>query len=188
MINLQLRFHQKEVYFPSTYDFKLIEKDYKIYYNIEDYLYEDIKYKSITYSLVYIYNGAIGCCYSFFPQKKSLGFHEVDVEKVQILLDNNDKPKYVYFSAHGKEGKWYDWDKCERLNDNTLIVYVARASHANYPYSGTWWRIFGLANDLCSKNGRHIIPELVENDKVKPNPDDNKGNIFKKRFCLPLYL
>ena len=86
MKGIELRFHPEEVYYLSTYDFKLIDKleDGVIYFNDEPYEYEGKEYKSRSYLLNYIYNGAIGCGYSFFPHSKGLGFHNVDRERLKI--------------------------------------------------------------------------------------------------------
>jgi len=189
-IKLELRFHKNEIYFPSTDNFKLINNidESIIYYNLELYTYNNVEYDSISYVIHYIYNGAIGCGNCCFPASKNLGFHNVDRERIKILIDKETKkPVYVYFSAHGAEGKWYSYDKCEKNNGN-LIIYVALNSHANYPYSGRWLRIFGLANDKCSKRGVHIIPELKLLPEYSYNPKNKDNNSLKFRFCLPYYM
>jgi len=168
LTKLELNFHKKEIYFPSTTDYKLITDDkYVIYYNVGQFVYEDTNYDSVTYKICYAYNGAIGFGYQFFPQLKSLGFHTIDREYVRILYCvTTQEPKYAYFSAHRNEGKWVEWDKCEKTENGELVVYVARASHANYPHCGTWGRIFFMANDKCcsNTNGIKLIPELVEEE------------------------
>lgn len=185
MIRLQLRFHHKEIYYPSDNKYQLTKN--VAYYNLEEYTYKGEIYDSITYKIYYKANGAIGCCYSLFPKSKALGYHDIDGERVKILL-RDDKPVYVYFSAHSDEGKWYKWEECETFDD-VLVVYVARASHANYPKTGTWWRIFGLANDKCSDKGKTLIPELIFNQKLTYNPpNQEKCYTLRKRLLLPFFL
>jgi len=191
MLKLQLRFHEKEIYFPSTPDFKLINnlEDSIVYYNEENYIYNDIEYKSVSYLINYIYNSAIGCGGCFCPQKKSLGFHNIDRERVKVLFDKEtNEPKFVYFSAHSIEDKWYPYEECEKTKNNELIIYVALGSHANYPYSGTWFRVFGLANDRCNKNGKMVIPKLEKLESYHHNPSPTKENTWKLRFFLPFYM
>ena len=187
MIKLELRFHPREIYFPSDKNFRLVQNKYKIYFNYEDYEYKGEIYKSISYRLYYIYNGGIGCGHCFCPQEGKLGFHDVDREHVKILL-KDDKPMFVYFSAHSDEGKWVHWKDCI-IDNNHLVVYVARASHANYPKSGIWWRIFGVANDICSDRGKMVIPELELDKELSYNPEnEEKCYTFRKRLLLPFYL
>jgi hypothetical protein len=185
MIKLELNFHPKEIYFPCTDKFQLINNDYKIYYSRDLFIYKKKTYISISYYIYYLYNGAIGCGYNLFPNNKFLGFHENDIERVKILIDiETNIPKFVYFSAHKNEGKWFDWDKCEKNEDGNLKVFIARSSHANYNESGTWYRIFFLANDHCSKSGKKIIPELVYS-KFEFNPPEFQINSpFKKRILI----
>ena len=190
-IKLELRLHKNEIYFPSTDDFKLINKieNSIIYYNTELYTYNNVEYDSISYMINYIYNGAIGCGNCCFPASKKLGFHNIDRERIKILIDKETgEPKYVYFSAHASEGKWYSYDKCEKNKDGNLIIYSALDSHANYPHSGRWLRIFGFANDKCSSKGEHIVPELILLPTYSYNPQNKDNNTFKFRFCLPCYM
>jgi len=187
MIKLLLRFHPNEIYFPTDNFYSNVSNT--VYYNYEDYEYFGKVYNSITYEIYYKYNGAIGCGYSLFPKSEKLGFHHLDAERIKILLDENEKPLFVYFSAHSDEGKWYKWEECEIINDNILTVYIARASHANYHKSGTWLRIFGLANDKCSKKGPIIIPELKRDSYLSYKPENKeKCHSLWKRLLLPFFL
>ena len=191
LLKLQLRFHKKEIYFPSTPDFKLINEleDSIIYYNEEDYKYTNKTYKSISYFIKYIYNSAIGCGGCFCPQSEMLGFHNKDGEKVKVLFDKEtNEPKFVYFSAHNIEGKWYSYEECEKTENNELIIYVALGSHANYPKSGIWFRIFGLANDKCSSKGKRVVPKLEKMETYHLNPKPTRKNTWRLRFFLPYYL
>jgi hypothetical protein len=181
-IDIEIHFHPNEIYCLTSQDFK--QNKNVVYINYSPYKYQNKKYDSINYLFNYRVNGAIGCGYRFFPLSKTLGFHYVDRERVKILFEKN-KPKFVYFSAHGSEGKWYKWEECEK-NGNNLVIYVARASHANYPYKGIWWRIFGLANDKCSAKGEKIIPELEYSEFNFSPSNSNKGRKFFYRLFFPL--
>ena len=184
-IKLELRYHPSEIYFPSTNNFCLItDNKYPVYYNIKNYIYFNKLYKSITYKICYSYNGAIGFGYQFFPYKKDLGFHNIDREYIRILLDlNTNEPKYVYFSAHRSEGKWYTWDKCKKNKNNDLIVYVANLSHANYYNYGTWFRIFFFGNDHTSIRGKQIHPfYYIYEEFDAPIPNEETDYSFFKRL------
>jgi hypothetical protein len=183
IIEIELRLHPNEIYCLTSYDFK--ENKNIVYCNLTSYEYNNKKYQSINYIINYRINGSIGCGYCFFPKSKLLGYHEVDRERLKILYEN-DIPKFVYFSAHGSEGKWYTWEECEK-NNGRLVVYSARASHANYPYKGMWWRIFGLANDKCSDKGEKIIPELTYRDFNFLPSNKNKGRKLLYRLFFPLF-
>lgn len=179
MLNIQLRFH------PNERSDLVLEKSA---YSTQSYIYKGIKYKSISYKLYYDENYAIGCGHCFFPKSYRLGYHPVDKEYIMILLDTiTDEPKYCYFSSHRIEGQWKEWKDCKKTNDGALIVYVARSSHANYYKPGIWLRIFGLANDLCSKNGKHQdITNLTYDSDFTFKPDLVHAGL-KIRFLLPFY-
>lgn len=189
-IQFQLRFHQRELYFPSTDEFKILsEKNcekHPMYYDVDcNYTFHGKEYHSISYELYYGYNGAIGlgnCCW---PEKAFLGWHDFDIERIKVLMDKKTyQPKFVYFSAHRSEGKWVPYDECEFTENKELIIYVARGSHANYPHGGTWWRIFGVANDKCSKRGKHIVPTL-KHRSIRFSPENvEPDSPFKKRIVL----
>lgn len=185
MINLELNFHPKEMYFPCTDKFQLVNKDYKIYYSTGLYEYQNKTYNSISYFIYYLYNGAIGFGYNFFPNKPALGYHENDIERVKVLIDiETNLPKFVFFSAHRNEGKWVKWEDCKKNKDENLKIYVARSSHANYPKAGTWCRIFFLANDNCSNAGKKIVPELVQRSFEFNPPAYESDAPFKKRLTI----
>lgn len=179
MIPIELHYHPKETCFLNIQ---------KSCYSISEYIYNNKNYDSINYKLYYDFNPAIGFGFWWFPESKRLGYHPVDVERVKILVDKNTQnPEYVYFSAHSNEGKWVPWKDCEKTDDNHLIIYIARGSHANYPRSGIWVRILGFANDLCSKKGKKFIPILRQNQEYKhENPNVIHRGFFKRFFfCYP---
>lgn len=116
----------------------------------------DVLYDVTTFQMYYRNNLAIGCGWQLFPNSYVLGFHPHDVEWVSIY-SLGGTPVKVYFSAHSRgQGVWVDWEDCERI-ENHLVCYVARGSHAMYPYPGTYYRVFALANDCCSKFGRTMV-------------------------------
>jgi hypothetical protein len=158
----------------------------------------------ITISFFYPENMAIGTGWSFFPRATELGYHRHDIEHVSIYFEG-DKPSMVYFSAHNsKQGTWVKWEDCERSKNGNLIVYVARGSHANYPHAGTYWRVFGTANDVCSARGPSLVLPLslmipsydyrFDNGialykGLRPTPPP-QGKVLTswQRFLLPLNL
>jgi hypothetical protein len=120
-------------------------------------------------SFFYKDNWAIGAGWRFCPSSSFLGYHPNDIEYVSIY-EHNGAPAFVYFSAHNAiQGTWVPFEECETTDDGkTLIIYVARGSHANYPHKGIYWRAFGFANDVCSDRGP---VELIPLDKMIPSFD-----------------
>jgi hypothetical protein len=188
IMHLELRFHPNEKSILCNKTFDSIEYPL-IYYkhDINTYEYNKKKYYSVTYYMYYKENYAIGLN-GIFSRNKFLGFHDKDIEHVRILYNNYTlEPEYVFFSAHSQEGIWKKYNECE-FNNNNLVIYIAYGSHACKPHKGIYLRIFGFANDYCSKNGKIIIPKLINdaslnNLEVKNNPDFS-GCI--KPFILPL--
>lgn len=184
---IELNFHPNEKYFPSTNKFQTILNNHPIYYNINYYTYKNIEYISIVYRINYNTNGAIGFGYSLFPYNKFLGFHNYDREHIMILLDKNThEPEFVYFSAHNNEGRWLPWSKCKKTKNNILKVYIARASHAHYPCSGTWFRVLGLANDHTSEYGKKINPShyIFENFNINILNFYKNSCLMNRILCL----
>jgi hypothetical protein len=150
-------------------------------------------YTAFTYRIHYIYHAAIGCGGSCLPNSATLGFHNVDREHVVILRDEETNTyAWVFFSAHNMEGKWRTAKSCAWSNMSSgahLHVYVALGSHANYPTPTTWWRIFGLANDRCSKRGDILVPRIVFDPCTKDfHPKEHRKDSFWFRFLLPVYM
>ena len=73
----------------------------------------------------------------------------------------------VYFGAHtSKEGVWI---KPEDLvwEGNHLVAFSALDGHGVYPYPGTYYRIFGFANDYCNRGTLWKPSEIdVINDRL----------------------
>ena len=184
LINLELNFHPNETQFPSTDNFKLITNNkYPVYYDIDkDY---NSMYISYTYQINYIINCSYGLIHGLMPRNSRIsGYHEIDREYIRILINKKTtKPEIVYFSAHDKEGKWIPWENCEKNKNGDLKIYPAYCSHANYPYSGTWFRVCFLGNDRCSSLGKIIIPELINKKIILDiSPDRYKNGCLLGRL------
>lgn len=129
--------------------------DRPIYYCEKRVTYKSIEYKAVVLSLFYTVNPGY-CC--------KIGYHPVDIEHLVILIDPvTDKPEHVYFSAHGKgEGTWLPFEDCIKNANGLLVVYVSPSSNAMYPFPGTYWRLGGVANDVCSNNGKSWFPRIED--------------------------
>lgn len=111
-------------------------------------------YTDLQYFLLYAYNPGYNVL------GKMYGEHQGDLEHVTIRLIG-DRPEYVLFSAHGrKENSWVQWKDVEK-NGDSVVVYVARGSHAHYPEARTYIRIAGFASDVTSKHGFHWQPHTI---------------------------
>lgn len=170
-----LKFHQLETDFPIA-----LPKKY-----ISNYEYQGASYLMLELEFEYEENGAIGFGWCCFPKSSCLGYHEGDIESIFILYDHNSNPRHIYFKAHGRgQGMWVPYHECETENGK-LVAYVARASHAFYPYAKIWWRIFFLASDLTSNTGakrEYSIPEISSGPITKYVP---KGSVTQcQRCCL----
>lgn len=157
----------------------------------------DIMYSVVTYSFYFRNNYAIGCGWRLFPKSGLLGYHEHDVEFISVYYFEN-VPVRVFFSAHGRgQGSWVEWEDCEFVDDQ-LVVYVARNSHAMYPHTGRYWRVFGFANDVCSSRGKELRVYSFTSSfdccfgngvslcaKLRPSPPGTSITPWQ-RFFLPL--
>lgn len=94
-----------------------------------------------------------------------IGYHTGDIEHIIIRINKyTEKIIKVFFSAHSKEHTIHylkDLSLCNHCN--TLKVYVALNSHANYVKPKTYFRIFGFANDKTSNKGIYWHPTQVIN-------------------------
>jgi len=86
--------------------------------------------------------------------KGDLNQHEGDWEMVQIVFSDGD-PSWVAYSQH-HSGQWATWDQVENDGDS-IKVYVARGSHANYlrSFSGK----LGIASDHVGDDGEILKPD-----------------------------
>lgn len=172
-VSFKFFFHPKETEFPcNALEMKLdrpMQLEPQVYaLGPYDCVKENVTYNTMRYSILYRTNpgvriGNIG------PQA---GFHKGDIEFILVLSDKKTKsPVWVYFSAHGSnEGTWRKWKDCQVLRNETLQVYVALGSHANYPTPGIKKRVLYCANDICAANGKQwfvdqFIPASSEFDK-----------------------
>jgi hypothetical protein len=113
--------------------------------------------------LVYIFNYCYNNCFRWMGIYLA-GEHQADIENVRIRINKEGtKITNMYFSAHsGDQCRWAHYDNIEWYEYGVRpIVYVAKGSHANYPNSGTWWRIFGFANDKTEKGIKWCPDNLV---------------------------
>lgn len=186
-IDIQLRLHPKEIFYPCDNNFKLLDI-YPIYYNHDnDYAYMGKIYHIISYRVYYQHNGAIGLN-GYSKYNSSLGYHQYDREHIRVLYDKKTfKPVYVYLSAHFQEGKYYKYEDM-LFSDSNMIVYSSLNSHSHRYRAGTYWRVFGLANDYCSNKGKHInLTPILETDL---HNSSNNREVFDNTwyaFMLPLY-
>lgn len=177
-----VRFHPREPYFPTITGNRVecSRCEYEIVYQGETY-------NAKEYEFSYEANGAIACCWSLFPESTLFGYHLGDSEKLTILDDKMGRHCYVFFKAHSTgEGMWLPYHECELNEHQELIVYIARGSHAFYPFSGIYWRIFGIANDLC-ENGREYKIVVTKTHEDHYNPPTSSITSLE-RFLIPLSL
>ncbi len=184
---IELRFHPHEQFFPCSNEYYDLN-NYSVYYNYDDiYAYNGKKYYSVTYFIYYKTNGAIGFN-SLMTYNKSLGYHNKDLENIKILYDMDTRdPVYVFFSAHQQEGKYFKFSECKFTPDNYLIVYVSLNSHSCRRLPGTYWRIFGIANDYASDCGMRIRPQYIRTDSKYKTQNREVFDSPWKSFCLPIY-
>lgn len=181
--NIILKFHEWENFFPNITEDGVECSKCQAGFN-----YMGNQYLFTEYSFEYQANSAIGCCWCCCPTSECLGYHEGDVEKIILLDDDTGKTHYVYFKAHGRgEGMWMDYDDCEKNDNNDLIVYVARGSHAFYPHPEVYWRIFGFANDLCSNRGQEYKINPIKEHNIPFNPPQISVQPWE-RVLIPLTL
>lgn len=166
---IELRFHPSETVYPSVATPVTGEEEQFVIYSAQGVeVSGEVTYNVTTYSMYFKENLAIGVGYKFFPRSPLLGYHAHDVEHVSVYYYAGE-PVKVYFSAHCRgQGVWVPWNKCEKSPTGLLVVYVALNSHALYPHSGSYLRVFGFANDHCSTRGKHII---VHSSQMLPSQE-----------------
>lgn len=125
-------------------------------------------YIDLQYVFLYTRNGPYDIC---GLQCVQIGEHPYDLEHVTIRLDKATKElKKVHFGAHqGKDGVWKDAKDVQLFDLTHVKVFIAKGSHATYPDSGCWCRIFCTANDCTSSDGLVWYPAIetpVINDAV----------------------
>lgn len=187
IINIELRMHPDEKFFPTNKNLKSEAPLYPVYYKIDTYAYKGKRYNRVIYEIYYTDNGAIGLN-SISTYNESLGYHHKDVERIIILHDTiTGEPEYIFFSAHAQEGLWYPARTCE-YNNGRLVVYASLNSHSNRPNPGITWRVLGFANDYASKKGTHLnLTPIYDADINYYAQNDEVINTGYKRFLLPFY-
>lgn len=63
--------------------------------------------------------------------------HEGDWEHITLRLSRNLEIERVFFASHNKESRWFEPGQFDTTPNGGPIVYVARGSHACYPFVGT---------------------------------------------------
>lgn len=109
-LNLQLRLHPSEKFFPTDKQYKPIDV-FPAYYKIDTYAYKGKRYLRTTYEIYFAENGAIGLN-GLDIYNTNLGYHPKDIERIIILCDLITlEILHVFFSAHAQEGKFYPIEK-----------------------------------------------------------------------------
>lgn len=185
-IEIQLRLHPREQFFPTNKEYQPIDI-YPVYYKIDTYAYRGKRYGRVTYEIYFAENGAIGLN-SIDIYNPRLGYHIKDTERIIILHDQTTlNPVHVFFSAHAQEGMWYSLNECI-FDHGRLVAFSSLNSHSMHPKPGTKWRILGLANDYCSNDGPHLNLTLVKDDSISyVAQNDEVINTPIKKFFLPFY-
>ena len=115
---------------------------------------KDNEYIDIIYSIYFNYNGS----------KRLLGLvpvgaHDADLEQFIVRIDSSGKPINYLYSTHGE----FQIFQPNEINTETgyPVVYSAVNSHALYRKPGSFFRIYGLGNDITSKSNKRIIPTII---------------------------
>lgn len=176
---LRIRFHPKEVVYPHR-----VTMDYSIF------TYQGTQYNVKILYFIYEYNDATACCWFWCHKSSLFGYHKGDLERIYILYDNDGQAKHVHFKSHYEShGIWKRIEDCEKADANTLVAYAARGGHAFFPSSGIWWRLFGIANDLCSQKGEmrdYFIGQEPPTNTVINLPQTS--STFWTRFFVPVSI
>lgn len=138
----------------------------------------------IIYIFNYYYNNSYKWCGIYVG-----GEHQADIEHIRIRVKNNSNLLFnensiknneyiiqsIYFSAHtSDQGRWVKFNDIKWYNNKPNgqpMVYVAKGSHANYPSPGTWYRIFGFANDKTKNKDKSIKWQPNEVINLKDRDD-----------------
>ena len=211
LIPIELRFHPHEPCYPCYIDHNAgapamgnqkpaAGARIPTYFVRGTFDYNGRTYEAVAYQIFYTANPADGCGNCCFPRADALGYHDWDCERITVLYDpKNLTPQWVYYGAHSRgQGVWVSWEAAPKTRDGALVAYVALNSHAMYPTPCTYLRIFGLANDYCSRRGVHVrindyipahlfrTPNGIEvSDRI---PNLGQGSITAwQRFFLPKY-
>jgi len=110
------------------------------------------------------------------------GEHQFDVEHVQVIVDmNTHKVKRVFYGAHGRtDGMWLDASQIQ-FTDHHAHTYMALNGHGMYPTTGTWPRLFFIANDHTEK-GEKWTPKNIVRVYSKEEPMTTDWLAMKGKF------
>ena len=115
-------------------------------------IYSFIKEKQDRYIIYYIF------FYPFNEGKhvlylQQIGDHEADLEHITVEVDKKSGNMLrVFYGSHCPEdGTWVS-SKDVPIQNNKIVVYVAKGSHGLYPTPGYVHRFYGFANDLTSED------------------------------------
>lgn len=132
----------------------------------------DHSFIDLQYIFLYGYNDSYKVCscdYVNLCPCIKVGEHIYDLEHITVRISKNtQKLLKVHFGAHQrKDGMWVNNSNLEMEDDTHPVVYVAKGSHALYPSTWCWPRIFCVANDYTCK-GKLWVPRnvLIINDAI----------------------
>lgn len=155
------------------------------------YGYVDVKNSKngelhLVYVMFYPYNGEFKIL-----GLEDKGTHFGDIEHITIVLKQNNnenaaktvyKVDKLFFGAHGDlDGRWTPAEFVEWEDKYTPVIYSAYHSHATYPHKGSYFRIYGLANDNTDK-GVKWTPKL-EKIVTLDHPQFNPATMGWVYFC-----
>eukprot|EP01024_Parvocaulis_polyphysoides_P048831 TRINITY_DN467_c1_g1_i1.p1 TRINITY_DN467_c1_g1~~TRINITY_DN467_c1_g1_i1.p1 ORF type:complete len:437 (-),score=32.04 TRINITY_DN467_c1_g1_i1:393-1703(-) len=130
--------------------------------------YSHIEAIEINYISFYAYNGEYNLMgVSAF----AVGHHEGDWEHVTIRCHPRTGLLLgVWYNAHrSREGSWKSANQVAvDVTSGRISVYVALNGHGTYPESGTFHRLFYVANDRTSCQGIKWIPQKFI--QLQPRP------------------
>ena len=114
---------------------------------------------------------------------QNAGHHWGDLEHLTLEYTDDGDILRVYFGGHGDaDGRWVDIKDVEK-DGNNIIVYVAKNSHAFYPYIGTYFRLYGLANDIAQKGIEFIPSKYIKINSRDSMTIDEKEQYGAFYFC-----
>lgn len=198
-VAIQLRFHARESLVPRGVGSDAHQTGVMYASDVAHVMHQGYLYRARTYTFYYEANLALGCWGTRInPMSRCWGYHPHDLEAVTVLFTQGGLPRHVFFFAHSdRQGMWVPWDKCMRTRDGALVVYVARHSHASYPWPGRYMRVFGFANDACSGSGTWLNPVALPARDVDLEGDFHMSAKARmpppesitswQRFALPCY-
>jgi len=168
------------------------------HYAVCDYDDEQYRYIALSYWFLYAFND--------WGSHEGINFHEGDWEMVCVILDAEEHPQWVGYSAHfrGNTRSWVQRRRADpflqdvstvtaaRAADgparvgNHPVVYVACGSHACYPEQQTF---FDKAFERAAGDGLAVGPAKLEMDQPWGAPirlDEEWNRAFRGKWGAPL--